>query len=159
MPRIAISGHRALPSQTQDLIAHALRVTLTGHAAEDLVGLSCIADGADTLFADIILSLGGQLEVVVPAGEYRAGLPADHHAVYDRLLVAASVLHRLPFRESTAEAHMAASARMLDLADELVAVCDGLPARGYGGTADVVAVARERGMPVVVIWPPGARRD
>jgi hypothetical protein len=54
---------------------------------------------------------------------------------------------------------MAASERMLDLADQLVAVWDGLPARGYGGTADVVAAARRRGMPVVVVWPPGARRD
>jgi hypothetical protein len=49
---------------------------------------------------------------------------------------------------------MAGSERMLDLADELVAVWDGLPARGHGGTADVVAVALDRGIPVTVIWPP-----
>ncbi|WP_198036875.1 hypothetical protein [Nocardia sp. BMG51109] len=48
---------------------------------------------------------------------------------------------------------------MLDDADELFAVWDGKPARGYGGTADVVAVARQRGMPVTVIWPDGAQRD
>jgi len=34
---------------------------------------------------------------------------------------------------------MAASAYMIDHADELWAVWDGQPARGYGGTADVVA--------------------
>ena len=48
---------------------------------------------------------------------------------------------------------------MLRHADELWAVWDGKPARGYGGTADVVACARENGVPVRVIWPAGARRD
>jgi hypothetical protein len=31
-------------------------------------------------------------------------------------------------------------------------------ARSYGGTADVVAYAREHGTPVRVIWPDGAQR-
>jgi hypothetical protein len=48
---------------------------------------------------------------------------------------------------------------MLDHADRLFAVWDGKPARGYGGTADVVTEARNRGMPVRVIWPDGAQRD
>jgi hypothetical protein len=40
-----------------------------------------------------------------------------------------------------------------------LAVWDGKPARGYGGTADVVADAKTRGIPVTIIWPPGATRD
>lgn len=39
------------------------------------------------------------------------------------------------------------------------AVWDGQAARAYGGTADVVAYAREHGTPVQVIWPHGAERD
>ena len=54
---------------------------------------------------------------------------------------------------------MAASKLMVDEADELYAVWDGKPARGYGGTADVVACARDKHLPVRVIWPPGAHRD
>ena len=54
--------------------------------------------------------------------------------------------------------HMAASNLMVDEADELYAVWDGKPARGYGGTADVVAYARGRGTPVRVVWPDGAER-
>ena len=53
---------------------------------------------------------------------------------------------------------MAASKLMVDEADELYAVWDGKPARGYGRTADVVAYARDRGTPVRVIWPDGAER-
>jgi hypothetical protein len=42
---------------------------------------------------------------------------------------------------------------MLARTDRLYAVWDGKPARGYGGTADVVAEAEKRGIPVTVIWP------
>jgi hypothetical protein len=48
---------------------------------------------------------------------------------------------------------------MLADADELLAVWDGQPARGYGGTADVVEAARYKGIPVTVVWPAGAKRD
>jgi hypothetical protein len=68
-------------------------------------------------------------------------------------------VHRLPFTQSTSETHMAASELMLQHSDQLWAVWDGQPARGYGGTADVVAAARAKGLPVRVIWPHGAHRD
>jgi hypothetical protein len=64
----------------------------------------------------------------------------------------------MPFTESTSESHMEASRAMIDQADELFAVWDGQPARAYGGTADVVAYAREHRTPVRVIWPHGAER-
>jgi hypothetical protein len=54
---------------------------------------------------------------------------------------------------------MEASIEMLKSADLLFAVWDGLPARAFGGTADVVAHASEVGVPVTVIWPDGAQRD
>ena len=41
----------------------------------------------------------------------------------------------------------------------MFAVWDGQPARGYGGTADVVNEAHRRGLPVTIIWPDGANRD
>lgn len=58
-----------------------------------------------------------------------------------------------------ADAHMDPSLRMLDRADELTAVWDGQPARGYGGTADVVQAARDKDLPVTVVWPAGVTRD
>jgi hypothetical protein len=47
---------------------------------------------------------------------------------------------------------------VVDRSSVLVAVWDGQPSRGLGGTADVVRYARERGVPVEVIWPEGATR-
>jgi hypothetical protein len=97
--------------------------------------------------------------VIVPATRYREGLPAEHHPTYDRLLMAASAVHRLDYEESDSDAHMVASLRMIDMISKLLAVWDGRPARGYGGTADVVAAARQKGRSVVILWPEGSTRD
>ena len=158
MYRIAISGHRGLPGPTARLVDEAIRAALAEHAPE-VTGISCLADGGDQIFARAVSELGGILEVVIPAAEYRDGLPADAHPEYDDLFAQAAAVRRLPFTESTSESHMAASKLMIETADELYAVWDGKPARSYGGTADVVAYARERGTPVRVIWPDGAQRD
>jgi hypothetical protein len=68
------------------------------------------------------------------ASQYRAGLPAEAHPEYDRLLSLALAVRELPFTESTAESHLAASKLMIDTADELYAVWDSQPARS-GQTA------------------------
>ena len=158
MYRIAISGHRGLPAPTARLVDQALRAALA-ERAPDVTGLSCLADGADQIFARAVTDLGGTLEAVIPAAQYREGLPADSHPEYDDLIAQAAAVHQLPFIESTSESHMAASKLMVEEADELYAVWDGKPARSYGGTADVVLYAREHGTPVRVIWPDGAQRD
>jgi hypothetical protein len=132
------------------------RVALGG---SELVGISCLADGADQIFATIVIEHGARLEVVVPAEEYRDALPESAKMQYDKLLSHASCVHRCPYRESNAEAHMAASRLMVDSADRLIAVWDGQPARSFGGTADVVAYAQKKRLPVAVIWPAGASRD
>lgn len=159
MARIAVSGHRGLPADTVRLVDEAVRAALAEHDPGHLIGISCLADGADQIFARAVTDRGGALEVVVPALRYREGLPVESHPEYDDLMRRAVRVHRLDFVESTSESHMEAARLMLDKADELYAVWDGKPARGYGGTADVVAVARARGLPVRVIWPQGARRD
>jgi hypothetical protein len=155
--RIAVSGHRGLPPATVDLVDKAIRVALAEHAP-GVIGVSCLADGADQIFARAVIDAHGKLEVVIPAAEYRDRLPADARPEYDWLLGRAEAVHRLRFTESTPEAHMAASEFMLGDADELYAVWDGKPARSWGGTADVVEYARSHGTLVRVIWPDGARR-
>ena len=78
MYRIAISGHRGLPTPTARLVDQAIRAALA-ERAPDVTGLSCLADGADQIFARAVTDLGGTLEVIVPAAGYRPGLPADSH--------------------------------------------------------------------------------
>jgi len=159
VPCIGITGHRGLPPRTQALITAVLRKELEPHAGAELVGVSCLAGGPDQLFARTVLHLGGTLEVVVPAEQYRDGLEPDEQQGYDELLAEAKHVERLPFIESTEQAHLAAGQAVADRSDRLVAVWDGKPARGIGGTADVVSYARHRGVPVIVLWPEGATRE
>jgi hypothetical protein len=66
MTRIAISGHRGLPTGTTALIGQAIRAAISG-LLPDVTGISCLADGADQVFARAITDLGGILEVIIPA--------------------------------------------------------------------------------------------
>ncbi|ARP71352.1 hypothetical protein LK07_17995 [Streptomyces pluripotens] len=157
--RLGITGHRGLPEAVERQVRALLTETVGGYASADLVGLSCLADGPDSWFAQTILDHGGQLEAVLPAEQYRADLPDWHHPTFDALLARAGRTHRTGLDSSGSDAHMAGSELLVDQADELLAVWDGLPARGYGGTADVVAYARQKGVPVRIIWPEGATRD
>ncbi len=152
MTRLAVTGHRGLNEKTIALVDAALRREISKRAKNGaLVGLTCLADGADTLFARAILDHGGTLRIIVPAHKYREGLPEEHHVTYDALIAEAAEVHQLDHVESDSDAHMDASLRMLADADELIAVWDGLPARGYGRTADVVNAAHEQGLPVTVV--------
>jgi hypothetical protein len=159
MTRIAVSGHRGLTPKIEEFVAHTIREELSQFVAGDLVGLSCLADGADQIFARAVIDLGGTLEVFIPAARYLDSLPEPAHPEYDDLLSRAIAVHRLDHQESTSESHMDASVQMLRGADLLFAIWDGLPARSFGGTADVVAHARDIDVPVTVIWPEGATRN
>lgn len=159
MPRVAITGHRNLYDGTADRIRTELRNRLAAlTAVGPVTGVSCLADGADAMFAEETLAVGGALVAVVPAVEYRDGLPSEHWPTYDRLLAAASDVIRLDHTASTEQSHMDASVTMLDGADHLIAVWDGRPAAGFGGTADVVDYANEHGITVDIVWPDGAKR-
>ena len=157
--RIGITGHRGLPVDTERSVTAAVREAVSACPATGLVGVSCIADGPDTWFARAVLEHGGSLEIVVPAANYRASLPDWHHAVYDDLVRRASEVHETGLPDSDPHAYMFGSEVLVGMVDELLAVWDGRPARGHGGTADVVTYARRTGVPVRVLWPAGATRD
>ncbi|QMU70238.1 hypothetical protein [Streptacidiphilus sp. P02-A3a] len=157
--RVGITGHRGLTAEVEEQVRQLLATAIDGYVAGELVAVSCIADGPDSWFAQAALDHGGRLEAVIPAEEYRDSLPDWHHPVYDALLVRAAEVHHTGLTASDSNAHMAGSEVLVGLADELLAVWDGKPAGGYGGTADVVAYAERMGVPVRVLWPQGATRS
>lgn len=160
MPRIGITGHSNLTTATVPLVADAIRNALAAHDADELVGVTCLARGADQVFAQVALDLGGTIEVVLPAADYRERkVKPDNAADFDKLIGQAATVHTMPFPRSDRDAYMAASEHVLSTVDAVVAVWDGGPSGGHGGTADVVDAVRERGLPVTVVWPDGAARD
>ncbi|NYI06822.1 putative Rossmann fold nucleotide-binding protein DprA/Smf involved in DNA uptake [Allostreptomyces psammosilenae] len=149
-----------LTDSTVDKIRAALADLLATRSTGDLVGVSCLARGSDTLFAEAVLDAGGRLVVVLPSQDYRqAKVKPDHAETFDRLVAAAAEVRTAPHATASREAYEAANEIVLGMADELVAVWDGVPSGGRGGTADVVESARERGIPVTVVWPEGAERS
>jgi hypothetical protein len=158
---VGMTGHAGLPPSTAELVTTALRDTLHTYVP-NLVGVTMLGPGADQLFARVVLELGGILHVVQPTTgmQYRDSFEDEAaRRGYDELYGQASHVQVLGHTESTEQAHMAGGRAVADHSSVLVAVWDGQPARGLGGTADVVVYARQRGVPVTVIWPEGASRD
>jgi len=159
MPRIGVTGHVILASGTAELVYACLIRHLRPYAGLELHGVTCLADGADQLFARAVLATGGTFEAIIPAADYRSRAVEAHNlADFDELLAQASTVSYMPFPESGREAYMAASEELLRRCDHLLAVWDGRPSASTGDTADVVRAARARQLPVTVLWPDGARR-
>jgi hypothetical protein len=157
--RIGVTGHRDLTEDTVRLVEAVLRTRLRELDDGRLVGVSCLASGADSLFAEVLIELGGRLEVVLPSVDYRAQVMPEHATTFERLLRKARNLHLLPHRTADDHAYVSANTILLGKIDHLVAVWDGMPAAGAGGTADVVHDATRRKIPVTRVWPPGSGRS
>ena len=109
--RIAITGHRELPPTTERLVDQAIRDQLAAYAGPDLVG-ELPGRWRQPQYLPAVL-YGGQIDVIVPAAQYRDGLPESSHGTYDSLLAKASHIDRLDRIESDQEADMEASNAML----------------------------------------------
>ena len=115
-----------------------------------------LAEGADRLVADAVL-LGdpaARLVVVLPlpADDYRTDFAdAASVAEFDRFLERADEVHVTGPVDDRIAAYERAGELIAEATEVLVAVWDGAPARGPGGTAEVVAYARDLGRAVTVI--------
>jgi hypothetical protein len=159
MTTLAVTGHMDLTEESVPLVRAALR-SLLAEYSDEFTGVSCIAAGADSLFAEEVTAAGGRLVVVIPSQDYRATkVKGDHAPVFDRLVEAAAEVLTLPNKTANRSAYEAANAELLKRADRLVAVWDGQSPSGKGGgTADTVEGARAAGVPVDVVWPDGSAR-
>ncbi len=62
----------------------------------------------------------------------------------------AATVHTMPFAESNRDGYLATSERILSIIDSIITVWAGGPSGGHGGTADVVEVATDRQIPVIM---------
>jgi hypothetical protein len=126
MVTIAVTGHMDLADEAVGRTRADLRELLADLRDDALAGRSCLARGADTLFAEEILSLGGRLSAIIPSRDYREAVvrPADL-AEFDALRDAGAEVVVLPYEHAGHTAYEAANRRLLQGADRLVAVWDG----------------------------------
>ncbi|MDG4788512.1 hypothetical protein O7626_21665 [Micromonospora sp. WMMD1102] len=160
MTRIGVTGHVMLADGTAELVYARLTEELRPYAGPELHGITCLADGADQLFARAVLACGGSYEAVIPALDYRQRAVREHNLRdFDELLRGATSVSYMPFPCSGREAYLAASLEMLRRCERLFAIWDGHPSADVGDTADVVRAAHEHQLPVTVLWPSGAQRQ
>jgi hypothetical protein len=149
---IGVTGHQRIPEAALAQVLSRVEVLLRSHQ-EHLVGVCSLAAGADQLFAEAVLSRGGVLQVVIPCARYDETFAAEDLSRFRRLLGAAERVDTLGHSEPSEQAFLDAGIRVADSCELLVAIWDGHPARGRGGTADIVEYALAVGREIEVIWP------
>jgi hypothetical protein len=169
---VGITGHRAdvLPEGSVPVLRKRVRDVLQQieEAGRDLLEkerdcfagfapklrfVSPIADGADQIAAEVALELGWELQAILPfeRSAYRASL-ANHGARerFDALLGRATCLLELPGEPGHGlDAYVMTGRATVAHCDVLIAVWDGLPPRGRGGTGEVVQLALTRGTAII----------
>lgn len=152
---LGVTGHQTIPPDAREFVVTAVRDILR-HMEPPLNAVTSLAAGADQLVATELLRAGGRLHVIVPSGNYEQTFAAGEDlACFRSLLEAAHVVTRLEYTEPSEEAFLTAGQSVVDNCDVLIAVWDGKPARGLGGTADIVRYARGTGKSVNIVWPEG----
>jgi hypothetical protein len=153
---LGVTGHQVIPTGARGFVVNAVQDILRD-ASSPLHAFTSLAAGADQLVAQELLRAGGRLHVIVPSRDYERTFTAEEdRARFRSLLDAADAVTELDYPEPSEEAFLAAGKSVVDNCDRLIAVWDGKPARGLGGTADVVRYARDAGKAVCVVWPDDA---
>jgi hypothetical protein len=155
MVRIGVSGHRFLAEipKLQTGIDRALAHIDSIFPHQPWAILSSLAEGADRLVVERVLLSRPDARLIVPLpleqSEYLKDFePGASVAQFLSLLHrAAEVIPPLAVL-SRSEGYWAAGKYMLDHCDVLVTLWDGQGAQGQGGTGEMVAIARQRHLPL-----------
>ena len=165
--RVGVTGHRTVAAE--DRVVEEVAVVLTDLVAMvpfgadpttafGLTSVSALAEGADRIVAEAVLSAPGlghgdrrverRLEVVLPMDieAYKQTFDggAESGAEFDALLAQAHAVHVLPPAKDANHAFLAAGRDIARRSDVVVAIWDGKKARGLGGTADAVDIRPKR---------------
>ena len=143
--RVGVTGHQRLKDASGWWWVEQEFDALLNSLPQPLIGVTSLALGADQLFARTMLRRGGSLEVIIPfAGYERTFNERQDRQEYYRLLQLASHVEVLDTPGPDEDAYFAAGKRVVDLSTLIVAVWDGGPAAGPGGTGDVVNYAAQQ---------------
>jgi len=115
--------------------------------------VSPLADGADQIAAEVALELGWELQAILPfeRAAYRMSLAnRGSRERFDDLLARSTCVLELPGDpDQGLDAYVMTGRATVAHCDVLIAVWDGLPPRGRGGTGEVVQLALTRGTAIV----------
>ena len=145
--RVGITGHQKRSGIDWEWVKRAVEAEFSSFPTK-VRGFSSLAEGADQIFADALLRTGGELWAVIPTPDYLKQFEGSAREHFLALLEKASHTIQVEPMGSDGESFFAAGKYVVDSVDVLIAIWDGKPAGGLGGTADVVAYARQNGKAV-----------
>jgi hypothetical protein len=168
---LGVTGHRVdqlngqaerIEAQIGDMIA-AIRAELDRMAQTEAAFfapqppqirlISPLAEGADQFAARVALANGYPVDAVLPFERlaYEEDFaPGEARDGYHDMLAAATCVLELPgSRDAPLAAYVMAGRTTIAHCDLLIAVWDGAPPRGRGGTAEVVEIALLEGRPIL----------
>jgi hypothetical protein len=146
-----------LSPRTREAVKDDLMQVLSQHP--EILAFTSLAAGSDQIFAECVLASGSEFAVIVPCRDYELSFsnPVDLTRYRELLKLSVDTV-QLPYHGLSEDAFWAAGRHIVDMTDMLIAVWDGKPAGGLGGTADVVEYARLHNKKIFLVWPRGASR-
>ncbi|MCJ7626171.1 MAG: hypothetical protein MUO76_21980 [Anaerolineaceae bacterium] len=154
---IGITGHRHL-AELEKIMAGvecAVKQIIKAFPNSNFRVLSSLAEGADQILAKRLLLISlSTLWVPLPLSKeeyFKDFNTSQSKAEFTDLLGKAERVICMPEMNKREYAYLAAGKYVVDNCDLLMAVWDGAPAHGKGGTAEIVALAREHHLPLAYI--------
>ena len=151
---VGFSGHRQIGNA--GAVAEAVKAALESLRLEawgEWVATSSVAKGGDQLFAAQAMSLGLSWYAILPMprAEFSRDFTEAEWQAVEGALGKAEHVRIIPESGSRNDAYLDCGMETVNGSDVLLAVWDGDPVRGKGGTADVVEYARSIGKPLLII--------
>ena len=154
--RVGVTGHRSIPDESAiaravDRVLDLIRETSSSSDGAPAVieVVSPIAEGADRIVAHVALKdPGARLRVPLPfpKEDYKNDFKTSKsRADFENLLEKACEVVVLPATPTRNAGYEQVGHYVLDNCDVLIAIWDGEPSRGQGGTAEIVEKARAMG--------------
>ncbi len=150
-------GHRRLSGIDQVLagVESALEHVLASYPGSSFRVFSCLAEGADRILAERLLQLPNTrlwVPLPLPQEEYLKDFESsESKEKFIHLLGKAERVILMPIMKTREEGYLAAGKYVVENSRVLLAVWDGKPAQGKGGTGDLVILARQRRLPLAWI--------
>jgi len=151
--KVGITGHQDLGSQaTVDWVARVISHAVKQYNVTE--GLTCLAAGADQLYAEILKGQNIPYIAVIASDNYEKTFKVkSHYENYLVLIAHAQQTIKLKFSQPGETAFFEAGKEVVNLSAAIFAVWNGKNAKGLGGTADIVQYALDRNKKVVHFNP------
>ncbi|SHF33508.1 hypothetical protein [Chryseobacterium takakiae] len=149
---LGITGHQDLKSFNLDWI----KFTVNNFLKENdiIKGLSSLAIGSDQLFCRQLIKKNIPYDVIIPCDNYISTFKTlKDSESFLGLLNMSKGIYTLNFDKPSESAFYSAGIEIVNKASVIIAIWDGKPAKGLGGTGDIVKIALQQKKSVYHINP------